>query len=71
MDERTAGGRGLHAPAPAGDERDPSRRFHAAEAFARRGERHVRAAGACGDAAGLHDVKKQPEIGQIETHREP
>jgi len=42
--------------------------LHIPDAGARRGDGQMRALGTMGDAAGLDDIQKQPQIGEIEAH---
>ena len=71
LQQRAAGlGRG-HALPPAHQQRGAERLLHVADARRGCGEREMRALGAAGDAAGLHHVAEQAEIGQIETHGWP
>jgi hypothetical protein len=49
-------------------QRDAERRFHVADAGAGGGDRKMQALGAVGDAAGLDDSFKQPQIDKIKAH---
>ena len=60
---------GLNALALAVQQRSAERGLHITDARARRRNGQMHALGAAGDAAGLDHVEKQPQIGQIETHR--
>ena len=68
--DQGAPGRGrLYALPLAVQQRGAERGLHVADARARRGDREMHPLGAMGDAAGLDDVQKQPQIGEIEAHR--
>ena len=68
VDDALAGRRQRNAAPVAREEGDAELLLHAADAFARRGEGEIGAAGTMGDAAGLGDVKEKPQVDQIETH---
>ena len=68
LQQRAAGLRRRHALAPARQQRHAERVLHVADARRGGGKRKMRAFGAVGDAAGLDDMAKQAEIGEIETH---
>ena len=53
---------------PRTSERGAERLLHVADARRGRGQRQMGAFRAVGDAAGIHHVAEQAEIGQIETH---
>ena len=69
LDQGAPGLGRLYALALAVQQRDPERGLHIADARARRSDREMRPLGAMGDAAGLDDIQKQPQIGEIEAHR--
>ena len=52
-------------------QRRAERLLHVADAGRGRGQRQMGALGAVGDAAGLHHVAKQAEIGEVEAHGQP
>ena len=51
-------------------QRRAERYLHIADASARRGDREMRPLSAVGDAAGFDNIKEQPQIGEIEAHRQ-
>ena len=68
LQQRAAGLRRRHALAAARQQRHAEHVLHVADAGRGCGERKMRALGAVRDAAGLDDVAKQAEIGEIEAH---
>ena len=68
LQQRAPGLRRRHAAAAAHQQGGAERLLHLADARARCGERKMRALRAVRDAARLHDMAKQAQIGQVETH---
>ena len=68
LQQGAAGLRRGHAAAPAHQKRGAERLFHLANPRARSGKREMRAFRAARDAARLHHMAKQAQIGYIETH---
>ncbi|BEP60918.1 hypothetical protein GmRootV213_14720 [Variovorax sp. V213] len=70
MQQGAAGLGGAYALRVPREQRAAKGVFHAAHALAGRGERHVRALCAGGQAPGLHDVEEEPQVCEIESHDE-
>src|SRR5689334_17760870 len=68
LQQRAPGLRRRHAAAAAHQQTGAERIFHVADARARSREREMRAFGAVRDAARLHHMAEQAQIGEVETH---
>ncbi len=58
----------LHPEPLAVQERNAEVGLHVADAGAGGGDRQMQPLGAMGDAAGLDDIYKQPQVDEIEAH---